>query len=67
MPSVEYLGHVICAEGLCTSDATQHVTELRSSLGLVNYYGKFLPDLATTLSPIAKVEVDVGQQSRKRF
>ena len=29
-----------------------NVTELRSFLGLVNYYGKFLPDLATTLAPL---------------
>ena len=26
--------------------------ELRSVLGMVNYYGKFLPDLATTLAPL---------------
>ena len=62
LPSVEYLGHIIRTEGLCTSDAKvsaivnapapQNVTELRSFLGLVNYYGKFLPDLATTLSPL---------------
>ena len=62
LPSVEYLGHVIVAEGLCTSEAKvsaivnapapQNVTELRSFLGLVNYYGKFLPDLATTLAPL---------------
>ena len=26
--------------------------ELRSFLGMVNYYGKFLPDLATTLAPL---------------
>ena len=62
LPSVEYLGHVICAEGLCTSDAKvgaimnapapKNVTELRLFLGLVNYSGKFLPDLATTFSPL---------------
>jgi hypothetical protein len=53
---------VINAEGLCTSDskiagivkapAPRDVSELRSFLGLVNYYGKFLPDLANTLSPL---------------
>lgn len=79
LPSIEYLGHIIRAEGLCTSDAKvsaivnapapQNVTELRLFLGLVNYYGKFLPDLATTLfavSALAKAEeMDMGQQSRK--
>ena len=61
LPSVEYLGHTISSEGLHTSDAKVNgilkapaptgVSELRSFLGLVNYYGKFLPDLATTLAP----------------
>ena len=29
-----------------------NVSQLRSYLGLVNYYHKFLPDLATTLHPL---------------
>ena len=29
-----------------------NVTELNSYLGLLNYYGKFLPNLATTLHPL---------------
>ena len=33
----------------------KNVAELRSFLGLVNYYGKFLPDLATTLAPLYKL------------
>ena len=62
LPSVEYLGHIISAEGLQTSDSKvsgivnaptpKSVSELRSFLGLVNYYHKFLPDLATTLAPL---------------
>ena len=62
LPSVEYLGHVISAEGLHTSEAKvqavvgapapRNVSELRSFLGLVNYYGKFLPDLASTMAPL---------------
>ncbi len=28
------------------------MTELRSFIGLVNYYAKFLPDLATMLAPL---------------
>ena len=49
-------------EGLRTADskvevivrapAPKNVTELRSFLGLVNYYGKFLPNLATILTPL---------------
>ena len=62
LPSVDYIGHTISADGLHTSKAKveailkapapKNVGELRSFLGLVNYYGKFLPDLATTLSPL---------------
>ena len=62
LPSVEYLGHTISSEGLHTSDAKVNgilkapaptsVSELWSFLGLINYYGKFLPDLATTLAPL---------------
>ena len=32
--------------------APRDVSELKSFLGMVNYYGKFLPDLATLLSPL---------------
>ena len=62
LPSVEYLGHTISETGLQTAEskvdaivnapAPMNVTELRSFLGLVNYYGKFLPNLATLLSPL---------------
>ena len=65
LKSVEYLGHTISKEGLHTSDskvravleapAPRDVSELRSFLGLVNYYGKFLPDLASELAPLYKL------------
>ena len=60
--AVEYLGHRIDADGLHTlsskvkaiQDAPhpQNVQELRSLLGLLHYYGKFLPNLATLLHPL---------------
>ena len=60
--SVEYLGHKISADGIrptteklrAINDAPppNNVSQLRSFLGLVNYYGKFLPQLATTLAPL---------------
>ena len=62
LPSVDYLGHTISSEGLqptkekirAITDAPTptNVAQLRSFLGLVNYYGKFLPQLATTLAPL---------------
>ena len=39
-------------EAVTRAPAPRNVTELRSFLGLVNYYGKFLPSLATVLSPL---------------
>ena len=64
-PSVEYLGHIINAAGLhptkakvkaiTEAPAPKNVAELRSFLGLINYYGKFLPNLSSTLAPIYKL------------
>lgn len=61
-PSVEFLGHVIDAEGVHTSSkkvkaitdarAPRNVSELRAFLGLVNYYGRFVPSLASLLHPL---------------
>ena len=60
--SVEYLGHVIDKNGLHPSPSKvqaikqapqpTNVTELKSFLGLVNYYHKFLPNLSTSLAPL---------------
>ena len=59
---MEYLGHVISAEGLHQSPKKvtaitempkpQDVTQLCAFLGMVQYYAKFLPDLATHLAPL---------------
>ncbi|XP_041823137.1 uncharacterized protein K02A2.6-like [Melanotaenia boesemani] len=59
---VEYLGHMINAEGLhpvqskvtAIEEAPRptNVTELKAYLGLLNYYNKFLPNLATHLAPL---------------
>ena len=64
-PSVEYLGHAIDSAGLhprkakvkaiTEAPAPRNVTELRSFLGLINYYGKFLPNLSSILSPLYKL------------
>ena len=58
---VEYLGHVISAEGLHQSPKKvkaitempkpQDVTQLRTFLGIVQYYATFLLDLVTHLAP----------------
>ena len=65
LPEVEYLGHVITTQGLKPSQkkiqairsapAPQNVSQLRSFLGLVNYYQKFLGNLSSTLAPLHKL------------
>ena len=57
--SIEYLGHVTDKDGLHPSQEKlraiqealepHNVTELKSFLGLLNYYSKFLPNLAVVL------------------
>lgn len=60
--SVAYLRHIVDAQGLhpdpdkvrAMEEAPQPrcVSELKSFLGLLAYYGKFLADLATVLIPL---------------
>ena len=60
--SVEYLGHLVDAAGLHTLPSSveaivqapkpENVQQLRSFLGLVNYYSKFVPNQAATLHPL---------------
>ena len=60
--TVEYLGHVIDAEGLHplpgkveavqNAPSPQDVSQLRSYLGLLTYYSKFLPKLSTVVAPL---------------
>ena len=60
--SVQYLGHVIDADGLHPVDSKlkaivdaptpRNVVELRSFLGLLNYYGRFIPNLAMLIHPL---------------
>ena len=60
--SIEYLGHVIDRDGIHPTEEKvraikdppqpQNVTQLRSFLGLINYYCKFLPNLSAKLIPL---------------
>ena len=63
--AVNYLGYRIDANGLhpledkvkalVSAPAPQNVMELKSFLGMVQYYQKFLPNLATTLAPLHRL------------
>ena len=65
LEKVQYLGHVISADGLQPSESKtraisaapppQNVSQLRSLLGMVNYYGKFLGQISTTLAPLYRL------------
>jgi hypothetical protein len=59
---IEFCGHVIDAEGLhktskkveavLNAPEPKNVSELRAFLGLVNYYGRFMENLATHSAPL---------------
>ena len=61
-PLVVYLGHRVDAEGLHPNPEKveavdqalrpKNVSELKAYLGLLTYYGKFMPSFATVLAPL---------------
>lgn len=63
--SVTYLGHVIDAEGvrpikekteaIDKAPVPKNVSELRSFLAMLNYYGKFIPNLASEIKPMTEL------------
>ena len=64
-PEVVYLGYKINKQGIYpvaekvtaikNAPSPTNVTELKAYLGMLNYYNRFLPDLATTLNPLHKL------------
>ena len=60
--NVEYLGHLIDAEGLhptkkkldaiIQAPVPSDVSQLKAYLGLINYYGRFLRNLSSELAPL---------------
>ena len=59
---IEYLGHLISSDGIqpipskveaiMKAPVPVNIQQLRSFLGLINYYGKFIPNLSTLLHPL---------------
>ena len=74
--AVEYLGYRIDSEGLHTLDSKvnailkaphpRNVQELRSFLGLIHYYGKFLSNLSTLLHPLNELLKNESQWNWSR-
>ena len=61
VPSVSYLGYNMDREGLhpvsdkvkvVEAPTPQNVQELKSYLGLLSYYGRFLPNLSSVMTPL---------------
>ena len=64
-PKICYFGNVISKEGVSPDPekakaiqelpAPQNVSELRQALGMINYFGKFLPNLSHVISPMSEL------------
>ena len=65
MPHVEFMGHILSEKGIGIADqkvkavrqATQpqNASEVRIFLGLFNFSGRFIPNLATMSEPLRKL------------
>ena len=63
--TINYLGHTISGAGLkpnqdkvisiINAPGPKNLTELQSYLGLLNYYGKFIPNLSSNLQVLYKL------------
>ena len=66
-PQVDYLGHRISHGGLHPTEekvraivevpVPYNVSQLKSCLGMLNYYSKFLSNLSTVLAPLTTLEL----------
>ena len=64
-PQVSYIGYTVCEDGLRPSQdkveavqnapKPQDVSTLRSFLGLVNFFGRFIPNCSTLLHPLNRL------------
>ena len=62
---VTYMGHIISADGLKPSgervtsivkiSTPENVKQLESFIGILNYYGKFLPSFSTICAPLNRL------------
>ena len=64
-PSIEYLGYILSKEGIAkgpkvdaviSMPAPENVSELKSFLGQIQFYSKFLEDLSTVLEPLNRLQ-----------
>ncbi|XP_039311136.1 uncharacterized protein LOC105203193 [Solenopsis invicta] len=65
-PEIKYLGHVINKEGLhkdpekvaamLEAPKPKNVSEVKAFVGMVNYYGKFVPNLSQVLIPLYELQ-----------
>ena len=64
----KYLGHVVSKEGVSTDpDKIKSVPEVRSFLGFVRYYRRFIPNLSTVAKPLNKLLQNLeGTPSQKK-
>ncbi|RXN35694.1 Transposon Ty3-G Gag-Pol poly [Labeo rohita] len=61
-PELNFLGQVVTKQGIAPNpervkaitamDSPQNVSELRRLLGMINYIGRYLPNLSTVLQPL---------------
>ena len=79
-PEVQYLGHKITKQGIepteekveaiVQSPHPTNISELKAFIGLINYYGKFIPNLSMVLNPLYsllhKTENGTGSQNKKK-
>ncbi|CAD6190231.1 unnamed protein product [Caenorhabditis auriculariae] len=64
-PEIEYLGHIVNAEGVKTSSKKveaivkmpppKNLKELQSFLGMITYYGKYIPNLSSESAPLNRL------------
>jgi len=81
VPSVTYLGYIVDSEGLhptpekiraiTEAPSPRNVTELKSYLGLLSYYSRFLPNISTILAPLYQLlrhdAPGIGKPSNKQL